>query len=196
MIGSLILLGVILLLAVTVVINGTSVGPVDVTNITDTAAATAVAAAIELNGTLAPLLVAVGSTTNVSITWGTKGTVGNAVTLAAGVSTTGTATRSGATLSGGADNDVTVTVGGVAVVSDTTTLSNADAASLVAADINADVAAAELVTATAASNVVTLTAKAAGDEGNGITLTAATEGGTANASGATLSGGSASSYNL
>lgn len=182
--------------AVTVAINGTSVGPVDTTDLSDEDAATAVAAAIEANGTLAPLLAAVADSTDVDITWGTKGTVGNAVTLAAGVSTTGTATRSGATLAGGADNDVTVTVGGVAVVSDTTTLSNSAAATLVAADINADAGASELVTASASSNVVTLTAKAAGDEGNGITLTAATDAGTAEASGATLSGGSAFSYNL
>jgi phage tail sheath gpL-like len=182
--------------AVTVVINGTSVGPVDTTNLTDTAAATAVSAAIEANGTLGPLLAAVGSTTNVALTWGTKGTVGNAVTLAAGVSATGTATRSGATLSGGAQNEVTVTVGGVAVVTDTTTLSNSAAATAVAAAIAADSGAADLVTASAASNVVTLTAVAAGEEGNGISLVAATDAGTATASGAYLAGGSSVTYTL
>jgi hypothetical protein len=181
---------------VTVVINGTSVGPVDVTNLTDTQAATAVAAAIEANGTLGPLLAAVGSTANVNLTWGTKGTVGNAVTLAAGVSTTGTATRSGATLSGGADNDVTVTVGGVAVVTDTTALSTSAAATAVAAAITADAGASALVTAEASSNVVTLTSVEAGTGGNGISLVAATSGGTATASAATLSGGTESTYTL
>lgn len=180
--------------AVTVVINGTSVGPVDTTNLSDTASATAVAAAIEANGTLGPLLAAVGSTTNVSLTWGTKGTSGNAVTLAAGVSTTGTATRSAATLTGGADNDVTVTVGGAAVVTDTTTLSNSAAATAVAAEINGDSTASEYVTASAASNVVTLTAVAAGEEGNAISLTSATDAGTATASGAFLTGGTSTTH--
>lgn len=180
--------------AVTVAINGTSVGPVSTTNLSDTASATAVAAAIEANGTLGPLLAAVGSTTNVNLTWGVKGTVGNAVTLAVGVSTTGTATRSGATLSGGAQNTVTVTVGGEAVATDTTTLSNGDAATAVAAAINANATAADYVTASAASNVVTLTAVAAGEEGNGISLVSATTNGTATASGATLSGGSSTTH--
>lgn len=180
--------------AVTLVINGTSVGPVNTTNLSDTAAATAVAAAIEADGTLGPLLAAVGSTTNVSLTWGTKGTVGNAVTLAAGVSATGTATRSGATLSGGQNNTVTVTVGGEAVATSTTTLSNSAAATAVAAALNANATVADYVTASAASNVVTLTAVAAGEEGNGISLVAATTNGTATASGATLSGGSSTTH--
>lgn len=176
-------------------INGTLV-TTNTTDLSDTDAATAVAAAIEANGTLGPLIAAVDSTNNVNLTWSTKGVVGNAVTLAAGTSTTGTATRSGATLTGGLDNDVTVTIGGVAVVSDTTTLANADAATLVAADINADAGAAALVTASAASNVVTLTAVEAGTGGNGISLTSATTNGTATASGATLSGGSENTYTL
>lgn len=180
--------------AVTVEINGTSVGPVDTTNLTDTDSATAVAAAIEANGTLGPLVAAVGSTTNVSLTWGVKGTVGNAVTLAAGVSTTGTATRSGATLTGGAQNTVTVTIGGEAVATGTTTLSNSDAATAVAAAINLNATAADYVTASASSNVVTLTAVAAGEEGNGISLVSATTNGSATASGATLSGGSSTTH--
>lgn len=180
--------------AVTVTINGTAVGPVDTTNLSDTASATAVAAAVEANGTLGPMLVAVGSTTNVSLAWGVKGTVGNAVTLAAGVSATGTATRSGATLTGGLDNDVTVTVGGVAVVTDTTTLANSAAAEEVAAEINDNSTAANYVTATADSNVVTLTAVAAGEEGNGISLVSSTTNGTATASGATLSGGTSTTH--
>lgn len=182
--------------AVTVVINGTSVGPVSVTNLSDADAATAVAAAIEANGTLGPLLTAVGSTANVNLTWGTKGTVGNAVTLAAGTSTTGTATRSAATLENGVDNDITVTVGGVAVVTDTTTLSNSAAATAVTAALNADAGASALVTAEASSNVVTLTSVEAGTGGNGISLVAATTNGTATASAATLSGGTESTYTL
>lgn len=180
--------------AVTVVINGTSVGPTNTTDLSDTAAATAVAAAIEANGTLGPLLTAVGSTTNVNLTWGTKGVVGNAATLAAGVSTTGTATRSGATLSGGADNEVTVTVGGEAVATDTTTLSNSAAATAVAAEINANATAADYVTASAESNVVTLTALSAGEEGNGISLSAVTTNGTATASGSNLTGGTSTTH--
>jgi phage tail sheath gpL-like len=180
--------------AVTLTINGTAVGPVNTTNITDTAAATAVAAAIELNGTLAPLLVAVGSTTNVSLTWGAKGTAGNAVTLAAGVSATGTATRSGATLTGGAENTVTVTVGGTAVPTVTTNLSDDAAATAVSAALNANGTVADYVTASAVTTVVTLTALAAGEEGNAISLVSATTGGTATASGATLSGGSSTTH--
>lgn len=181
--------------AVSVTIGATEVGPVNVTNISDTAAATAVAAAIELDPTLGPLVTAAGSTTNVTIQWNVYGVVGNAVALDAATDT-GTAVRSAATLENGADNDVTVTVGGVAVVTDTTNLSNTDAATAVATALDADAAAFALVDSTAASNVVTLTAKAAGADGNGITLTAATDGGTATASGATLSGGTEFTYTL
>lgn len=158
--------------AVTVTINGTSVGPVDVTNLSDTAAATAVAAAIEANGTLGPLLAAVGSTTNVSLTWSTAGTVGN-VTLAAGVSATGTATRSGATMTGGADTSVTVTINGVGVSVDTTTTStDAQVATAIKTAVNASSNALVMpVTAsTPTSTTVKILADTKGKSGNWITL--------------------------
>jgi hypothetical protein len=178
--------------AVTVVINGTSVGPVDTTNLTDTAAATAVAAAIEANGTLGPLLAAVGSTTNVNLTWGTQGTVGNAVTLAAGVSATGTATRSGATLAGGTDTSVTATINGVAlVVNTTTTTTDAQVATLVNTAINASVNALidGVVTSsiTSPTTTVNVVADTKGTTGNWITLAASGTGFTA--SGNRLTGG-------
>jgi len=178
--------------AVTVAINGTSVGPVDTTNLSDTDAATAVAAAIEANTTLGPLLVAVGSTTNVSLTWGTKGTAGNAVTLGAGTSATGTATRSGATLSSGVDC-MSVTVGGVQVKLGSEGATDTDTATAMASALNADATVGGLVTATSALEVVTLTAIAAGPVGN-LGLSATATSGTATASGTTLSGGTATTY--
>lgn len=176
--------------AVTVVINGTSVGPVDTTNLSDTAAATAVAAAIEANGTLGPLLAAVGSTTNVNLTWGTQGTVGNAVTLAAGVSATGTATRSGATLSGGADTSVTVTINGVGLtVNTTTTTTDDDVAAAITSAINGSANALidGVVEAVTAGSDSEINAVEAGTSGNTITLSVSGTGLTA--SGARLTGG-------
>lgn len=177
--------------AVTVVINGTSVGPVNTTTLTDTAAATAVAAAIEANGTLGPLLAAVGSTTNVNLTWSTAGTVGN-VTLAAGVSATGTATRSGATMTGGADTSVTVTINGAGVsVNTTTTTTDAQVAAAIETAINAsaNVLVQGVVTALRAGDDVDLTADTKGPSGNWITLAVSGTGLTA--SGTRLTGGSA-----
>lgn len=174
--------------AVTVAIDGTSVGPVDVTDLTDTAAATAVAAAIEADGTLGPLLAAVGSTTNVSLTWGAKGTAGN-VTLGVGVSTTGTATRSGATMTGGAQGSVTITVQGTAEVTDTTNLTDAAAAALCAEEISANDTINDLATATADGDDVVITANAYGLVGNLITLAASSATGTATDSGSNLAGG-------
>jgi hypothetical protein len=182
---------------VTVVINGVTVGPTSTNDLSDTDAASAVAAAIELNGTLGPLLVAVGSTTNVNLTWGTKGTVGNAVTLGVGVSATGTATRSAATLTGGADNTVTVTVDGTAVPTDTTTLSDNAAATAIAAALQADATFAAKASASAATNVVTITWDTKGTVGDSKTLVATTsDTGTATASGATLSGGAQGSVTI
>lgn len=185
--------------AVTVTINGTAVGPTDTTNLTDTAAATAVAAAVTADATLGPLVTAAGSTTNVNLTWKVKGTDGNAVTLAAGVSATGTATRSGATLSGGADGSVTITALGTAEVTDTTNLTDTEAAALSASEINANTSLSPYVTATSSAAVLTITANTWGVAGNQYTLTAATDTGTATTghlSGGKLSGGTAgtSSY--
>lgn len=176
--------------AVTLTINGTAVGPTDTTNLTDTAAATAVAAAVEANGTLGPLLAAVGDGADVELTWGTQGTVGNAVTLAAGVSATGTATRSGATLSGGTDTSVTATINGVGlVVNTTTTTTDAQVASLVNAAINASANALidGVVTATLDGTDVDVVADTKGTTGNWITLAASGTGFTA--SGNRLTGG-------
>lgn len=176
--------------AVTVGINGTSVGPVDTTNLTDTAAATAVAAAIEANGTLGPLLEAVGSTADVNITWGAKGTAGNAVALAVGVSATGTVTRSGATLTGGAQGSVTTTVNGTAEVTDTTNLTDAAAATLIASELNANGTINDYVTAEGVDDDVVITAIPYGAAGNLFTLGAGVSAtGTATRSGATLTGG-------
>jgi phage tail sheath gpL-like len=182
--------------AVTVVINGTSVGPVSTTNLTDTASATAVAAAIEANGTLGPLLAAVGSTSNVSLTWGTRGTVGNAVTLAAGTSATGTATRSGATLSGGANTSVLVTINGVGLtVTTTTTTTDAEVAEAIKTAINGsgDALIDGVVTAARADTDVDLLADTPGAAGNMITLAVSGTGLTA--SGNRLTGGTAASAN-
>lgn len=180
--------------SVGVTINGT-LATTDTTNLSDTDAATACAAAIEANGTLGPLLAAVGSTTNVNLTWGTKGVAGDAVTLSS-TSATGTATSSGATFSGGADCTSTVTVAGTAVNTDTTALSNSAAATAVAAAVNADGTASTYVTASAASAVVTLTANVVGPVGNAIPFSSSATSGTATASGAFLSGGTATTYTL
>lgn len=182
---------------VTVVLNGTSVGPTDVTTLTDTAAATAVAAAIEANATVGPLATVVGSTTNVSITWGTKGTVGNAITLTS-TSATGTATASGATLANGAQGAVIVDVGPTPASesTDTTNLTDSAAATLLASEMNANADISALVTCSASGAVVTVTAKAAGTAGNTIALAAASDTGTATVSGTPLSGGTLFSYTL
>lgn len=178
-------------------INGTLV-TTNTTNLTDTAAATAVAAAIEANATLGPLLAAVGSTTNVNLTWGAKGTAGNAITLAAGTSATGTATRSGATFSGGAQGAVIVDVGPTPASesTDTTNLTDAAAATLLATEMNANADIAALVTNSASGAVVTVTARAAGTAGNTIALAATSDTGTATVSATPLSGGTQFSYNL
>jgi len=172
--------------SVGVTVNGTLV-TTDTTDLTDTAAATAVAAALEADGTLGPLLAAVGNVADVEITWGAKGTVGNAVTLSA-TSATGTATASGATLAGGLQA-VTVVVGGTSVSIATEGADDTATAVLVVTALNANPTVAALITATSALGVITLTADAVGSSGNSITLTSAAGGGTATASGGTLTGG-------
>lgn len=178
--------------AVTVGINGTTVGPVDTTNLDDDDSATAVAAAIEANGTLGPLLAAVGSGPDVGLTWGTQGTVGN-VPLAVGVSATGTATRSGATMINGTDTSVTVTINGAGVsVNTTTTTTDAEVATAIKTTVNASVnpLVDGVVTASnPTSTTALLTADTKGPSGNWITLAVSGTGLTA--SGTRLSGGSA-----
>lgn len=85
--------------AVDVAIAGNTVSP-DVTDLTDAAAATAVAAAINFDVTDAQYVVASASGTVVTVTALDGGLTGNSITLTSS-SDTGTATASGATLSGG-----------------------------------------------------------------------------------------------
>lgn len=176
--------------SVGVTVAGTLV-TTNTTNLSDTAAATAIAAAIEADATLGPLLVSVGSTTNVSMTATTKGTAGNAFTLVS-TSATGTATRSAATFANGVDC-MSVTVGGVQVKLGPEGLTDEATAEDMAAAINADATASKLVTATSDVEVVTLTANAGGLGGN-VGLTATATSGTATASGATLTGGTESTF--
>lgn len=182
--------------SVGVTINGTLV-TTNTTNLTDTNAAIAVAAAIEANGTLGPLVtVPVPVDENVDITWNVKGVVGNAVTFTS-TTATGTTSPSGSGfLTLGADGSVTVTINGTAVVTDTTDMTSSEAATAVAAEIDADATASTYVDASASSNVVTVTATVAGNEGNAYTLSSTSDTGTATASSATLSGGSEDSYTL
>lgn len=122
-----------------------------------------------------------------------KGTAGNAITLAV----TGTGlTRSAATLTGGLQGSVTVTVNGTSEATNTTNLTDAAAAALVASEVNANAIQSALVTATSSGDVVTLEAVAAGVSGNAITLTSTSATGTATASGAKLSGGTSTTYTL
>lgn len=84
---------------VTVTVNGTAVGPVSF-NTDDTTTAADVATALNANGTLGPLMTASSVGAVITITWDTTGTGGN-VTLSAS-RTAGSATASGANLTGGA----------------------------------------------------------------------------------------------
>lgn len=96
------------------------------------------------------------------------------------------------TLAGSAD-DVTVTVGGVAVGPIAAESSDAETAEAVLLAIEEDVNASALVTGTVDGAVITLTARATGTAGN-VSLLAAAVSGTATASGAALSGGTSTSY--
>lgn len=88
---------------VTVVLNGTSVGPVAF-NASDTQTAADVAAALNANGTLGPLMTATSAGPVITITWDTVGPGGN-VALSAS-RTAGSISTSGANLAGGRNNDV------------------------------------------------------------------------------------------
>jgi phage tail sheath gpL-like len=129
----------------------------------------------------------------VVITAVTKGTSGNAITLAA--SGTGLSV-SAATLGGGVNGLVTVTINGTAEATTTTNLTDAAAATLAASEINANATQSALVTASASGAEVTITANAAGESGNAITLTSTSATGTATASAAKLSGGTSTIYTL
>lgn len=108
---------------------------------------------------------------------------GGAVALSSnGAHATGTVT-----LGGGAGN-VTITVGGTAVVTNFITSDTATAAAAVV-NLNANATVAALVTASSVGTVITLTAVNGGSAGNAITLTTSRTAGTSVASGATLTGG-------
>lgn len=176
---------------VTIVTDGTSVGPVAF-NTSDAQTALDCITALNANATFAAKATASsGGSAVVLITWDTKGTVGNTKTLTAS-RTAGTATASGATLASGADNAVTVTINGVAVATNTTTAADDTAAAvLVAASINnsANALVNQHVTATSALGVVTLTHVLKSAAGNATTLSSSATSGTATASGARLTGG-------
>lgn len=175
---------------VTIVTDGTSVGPV-VFNTSDAQTALDCITALNADATFAAKATASsGGSAVVLITWDTKGTVGNSKTLTAS-RTAGTATASGATLAGGTNNSVGTIINGVTITTDVTTAADDTAAAvLVAADVNASVNAlvAPFVSASSALGVVTVTADVKGVAGNSITLAASGTGATA--SGARLTGGS------
>lgn len=86
---------------VTVVVGGTSVGPVTFVT-SDTVTAAAVVTALNANATIAALVTATSVGPVITLTAKQGGTVGNTITLTASRSA-GTATASGATLTGGND---------------------------------------------------------------------------------------------
>lgn len=172
---------------VTIVTDGTSVGPVPF-NTSDAQTATDCITALNANGTFAAKATAAsGGSGVVLITWDTKGVVGNTKTLSA-TRTAGTATASGATLAGGVDGSVTVTVGGVAVTGDTTNLSDGDAAIAVEIAFASSTAAGRIVDVTSGGSDVLLEAVRPGTLGN-LSLVATSATGTAVVSSATLTGG-------
>jgi phage tail sheath gpL-like len=151
---------------------------------------------IDGDPTISALISANNSAGVVTLTAVAKGTAGNAITLA--VTGTGVA-RSAATLSGGAQGSVDVVVAGTTVTTDTTEMTDAEAATAVAAAVTADATVDNVASASAAAEVVTVTALVYGTAGNIITLTAATDTGTATTghlSGGKLSGGTAVTSNV
>lgn len=172
---------------VTIVIGGTSIGPVAF-NTSDAQTATDCITAINANGTVAALVTATsGGSGVIVIDADAAGTAGNAITLTAS-RTAGTATASGATLAGGAQGSVTVTVDGTAVVTNTTNLTDTASATAVAAALEADSTLGPLLSAVGNAAVVEITWTEPGTDGN-VTLAASSATGSATASDATLSGG-------
>lgn len=176
----------------TIVTDGTSVGPVAY-NTSDAQTALNAITALNNNATFAAKATASsGGSGVITITWDTKGTVGNSKTLTAS-RTAGTATvgGNGTTLGGGAQGSVGVTIGGTTVTTDTTNLTDAAATTAVAATITANSTVNKWVTASGASTTVTIRAILYGLIGNSISLTATSATGTATASGGRLTGGTA-----
>lgn len=162
----------------------------------DSARATALAAAItaSTDPAIQGVVTAVAVGAAVNLTAVAKGTVGNAITTTAA----GTGlSAAGSTLSGGQNGEVDVTIATAdPVMVDTTNLSNAAAATGIAAEINADAGASQYVTASASGAVVTLAATSSGPLGNLVGLFVVTDTGTAVRSGPFLTGGNAMIYML
>lgn len=163
---------------------------------TDAARATALAAAItaSTDPSIQGVVTAVAASTSVNLTAVAKGTAGNSSTTTA----TGTGlSAAGATLSGGLNGEVDVTIATAdPVMVDTTNLSDAAAATAIAASINDDAGASQYVTASASGKVVTLAATASGPLGNLVGYIAITDTGSAVRSGPFLTGGDAMIYML
>lgn len=174
------------------------------TQTTGTDAARGIALSAAINASTDPLILGLFTASDngsgvVTVTAVHKGVAGDAYTLAV----TGTGlTRSGATLSGGADGSVDVVVAGATVTTDTTDLTDAAAATAIASAINNDGGdgtsgyASSFVLASASGAVVTLTATVGGVFGDLVTLSTTTATGTSTRSAATLSGGSSTTYTL
>lgn len=128
----------------------------------------------------------------ITMTWKVKGTVGNSKTITA-TRSAGTATvgGNGTTLGGGAQGSVTVTIGGTAVITDTTNLTDTASATAVAAAITANSTVNKWVTAAGSTTNVNLTAILYGLIGNSISLTSSSATGTAISGAARLAGGTA-----
>jgi prophage DNA circulation protein len=177
----------------TVTINGALVGD----TATGDDATDAEILYLAIHDSVDPLIVGVvesawdGVSGDVTISAVAKGVGGNSITLAfSGTGLSG----SGATLLGGADGEVTVTVDGTAVVTSTTGMTDTAAATAVAADIAADGTLGELLTAEGASTVISMEWGELGSDGN-VSLVAASDTGTAVASGATFTGGADTTSN-
>jgi hypothetical protein len=180
---------------VTIVVGGTSVGPVAF-NVTDAQTATDCITALNANVTVAALVTATsGGSGVVLITADAKGTAGNAVTLTAS-RTLGTATASGATLTSGVQGSVGVTVNGTLVTTDTTNLADGAAATAIAIALDADATLGPLLNAEGDGTDVNIEWVAKGSAGNAITLTSTSATGTATASGATLANGAQGSVTI
>lgn len=148
----------------------------DFSQTTGTDAARGVALSTAINASTDPLVLGLFTASDdgsgvVTVTAVHKGTSGNSYALA--VSGTGLA-RSAATLENGANGSVTLTIAGRAVVTNTTDLTDAAAATAIAASINADAVAPDYVTGSASGDVVTVTANEYAPSGNLITITQST----------------------
>lgn len=128
----------------------------------------------------------------ISITATTRGTAGNAVTLALGGGNTGTMAVSGATLTGGVDGD-TVEVDGNTFTCVVGTAGANEFSNIT--ELETLVEAVSGINSSAAGGVISITADAPGTAGNAITLAlGGSNVGTMAISGATLTGGVDETY--